>query len=189
MDEEIDRLVVRVRADTGAFARDVSVMRNELDGPFATGIQRAGRNIEASLSRAVVSGKFGFDDLKRVALNAFSEIAASSIRSLVAGSSQAGPAGQAGVVGSLLTSLLGSPGRATGGPVSGGRPYVVGEHGPELFVPGSSGGRIETASQARRDVSVRISVVAPAGSESQAFQRSARQLARAVRASLRGDNR
>lgn len=30
--------------------------------------------------------------------------------------------------------------RASGGPVSGGRPYIVGEEGPELFVPGSSGG-------------------------------------------------
>jgi len=29
--------------------------------------------------------------------------------------------------------------RANGGPVSAGSPYVVGEHGPELFVPGSSG--------------------------------------------------
>jgi hypothetical protein len=30
-------------------------------------------------------------------------------------------------------------GRQGGGPVSYGRPYIVGEHGPELFVPGSSG--------------------------------------------------
>jgi hypothetical protein len=29
--------------------------------------------------------------------------------------------------------------RASGGPVSGGSPYLVGERGPELFVPGSSG--------------------------------------------------
>ena len=29
--------------------------------------------------------------------------------------------------------------RADGGPVSGGSPYIVGEKGPELFVPGSSG--------------------------------------------------
>ena len=29
--------------------------------------------------------------------------------------------------------------RAFGGPVSGGSPYIVGEKGPELFVPGSSG--------------------------------------------------
>jgi hypothetical protein len=32
------------------------------------------------------------------------------------------------------------PGRATGGPVSKNRPYMVGERGPELFVPGASGG-------------------------------------------------
>lgn len=30
--------------------------------------------------------------------------------------------------------------RAAGGPVSGGRSYVVGENGPELFTPGRSGG-------------------------------------------------
>lgn len=33
----------------------------------------------------------------------------------------------------------GLPGRALGGPVSGGNPYVVGERGPELFVPAVSG--------------------------------------------------
>lgn len=32
--------------------------------------------------------------------------------------------------------------RAAGGPVSAGRPYLVGEQGPELFVPGRSGGII-----------------------------------------------
>lgn len=31
------------------------------------------------------------------------------------------------------------PMRAAGGPVSGGSPYIVGERGPELFVPGASG--------------------------------------------------
>ena len=31
------------------------------------------------------------------------------------------------------------PGKATGGPVTGGMPYIVGERGPELFVPGASG--------------------------------------------------
>jgi hypothetical protein len=33
----------------------------------------------------------------------------------------------------------GVPGRARGGPVSAGEPYVVGERGQELFVPGSDG--------------------------------------------------
>jgi hypothetical protein len=41
-----------------------------------------------------------------------------------------------------IATLLGAPpipGRAMGGPVSGGSPYVVGEQGPELFVPHASG--------------------------------------------------
>ncbi len=33
----------------------------------------------------------------------------------------------------------GLPGRATGGPVEGGQPYVVGEQGPEIVVPDQSG--------------------------------------------------
>ena len=37
---------------------------------------------------------------------------------------------------------VGNPlsGRASGGPVSGGKPYIVGEEGPEVFTPGVSGG-------------------------------------------------
>lgn len=38
--------------------------------------------------------------------------------------------------------------RAGGGPVSGGRAYVVGEHGPELFVPGSSGAIVPSNARA-----------------------------------------
>lgn len=37
----------------------------------------------------------------------------------------------------FLTGLI--PGRAKGGPVTAGAPYLVGEKGPELFVPGASG--------------------------------------------------
>ena len=42
MDEEIERLVVSVRADTSAFARDVASMRGELEGPLVAGAGRAG---------------------------------------------------------------------------------------------------------------------------------------------------
>jgi len=31
-------------------------------------------------------------------------------------------------------------GKAGGGPVNAGRPYMVGERGPEMFIPGSNGG-------------------------------------------------
>lgn len=82
MDEQIERMVVSVRADTATFARDVAAMRGELEGPLAAGVGRAGRLIESSLSRALVSGKLGFDDLKRVALSALAQIAQASLRVL-----------------------------------------------------------------------------------------------------------
>lgn len=40
---------------------------------------------------------------------------------------------------SFFSKTLGIGGRAAGGPVTAGTPYIVGERGPELFVPGASG--------------------------------------------------
>lgn len=59
-----------------------------------------------------------------------------------------GGGGGGGGLGSVESNLakyapLEGPGftpRANGGPVAGGAPYLIGERGPELFVPGSSGG-------------------------------------------------
>ncbi|MEO1035229.1 MAG: hypothetical protein AAFX44_06670 [Pseudomonadota bacterium] len=53
-----------------------------------------------------------------------------------------------GPVGSFAGQLLGSFGgaRASGGPVSAGRAYVVGERGPELFAPARSGSIIPNGS-------------------------------------------
>jgi hypothetical protein len=45
--------------------------------------------------------------------------------------------GTAGIFGQMYGAL---EKKAVGGPVSANRPYIVGERGPELFVPGSSGG-------------------------------------------------
>jgi len=48
--------------------------------------------------------------------------------------------GSLGGGGGFLGKLFGGLFKAEGGPVRGGRPYIVGEEGPELFVPGMSGG-------------------------------------------------
>ena len=185
MDEEIERLVVSVRADTGAFARDVAAMQGQLEGPLAAGAGRAGRMIDTALARAVTTGKLGFDDLKRVALAAMSEIAQASLRALFR-SPGGGGVGSSLVNGlsMLVTSLLGAPGRAPGGPVSAGRGYVVGERGPELFIP-ASGGRIEQlGGSGGRDVRVAIAIQAPQPGDPQVLRQSSRQVARAVRSAL-----
>ena len=93
-------------------------------------------------------------------------------------------AGMLNGLGSLVAALVGAPGRATGGPVSGGRGYLVGEHGPELFVP-SSGGRIEHVGGSRRDVRVAIAIQTPAPSDPQVLRQSSRQVARAIRTCAR----
>jgi phage-related minor tail protein len=186
MDEVIDQLVVSVRADTAAFARDVASMRGQLDGPLATGAQSAGRTIDNALAKAITTGKVGFDDLKKVALSAMEQIAQASLRNLFGSSSTGGGVGGSVIDGlsSLITSLFGSPGRATGGPVSAGRSYLVGERGPELFLP-SSGGRIEALrGGGGRDVRVGITIQTPTPSDPQVLRQSSRQLARAVRSAL-----
>lgn len=48
-------------------------------------------------------------------------------------------ASQGASVLSQLTSVTLSGARANGGPVGGGRAYLVGERGPEIFVPGATG--------------------------------------------------
>jgi len=189
MDEEIERIVISVRADTSVFARDVAAMRSELEGPLAAGVGRAGRTIDAALSRAIMSGKLGFEDLKRVALSAMAQIASGSLRGLF--NSAGGGVGSniLGGLSSLVSGLMGAPGRSTGGPVSGGRGYVVGERGPELFVP-SSGGRIETIAAPRaRDVRVAITVNTPTPQDPHVLGQSSRQIARAIRNSLSADLR
>jgi hypothetical protein len=184
MDEEIDRLVVSVRADTTGFARDVAAMRGELEGPLAAGAGRAGRLIDNALGKAIASGKFGFDDLKRVALQAMSEIAQASLRGLFRGSGAGGEM-MSGLT-SLIAGLVGAPGRATGGPVSGGRPYWVGENGPELFVPRGDG-RIERAGSGGggREVKVAIAIHSPTPGDPQVLRQSSRQVAQAVRRAMR----
>ena len=184
MDEEIERLVVSVRADTSGFARDVAAMRGELEGPLVAGAGRAGRMIDSSLAKAIVSGKTGFDDLKKVALAAMTDIAQASLRALF--QTPGGGSFGAGVLngfGGLIASALGAPGRATGGPVSAGRSYIVGENGPELFVP-SGGGRIEHVGSGGRDVRVAIAIQSPAPADPQVLRQSSRQVARAIRTAL-----
>jgi len=184
MDEEIERLVVSVRADTAGFARDVGAMRSELEGPLVAGAGRAGRMIDNALAKAVLTGKTGFDDLKKVALGAMSEIAQVSLRALFHAPGGGGlGSGLIGGLSSLIAGLVGAPGRATGGPVSAGRPYMVGERGAELFVPSSSG-RIEHVGQRSRDVRVSIAVQTPAPGDPQVLRQSSRQVARAIRSAL-----
>jgi phage-related minor tail protein len=183
MDEEIERLIVSVRADTQGFARDVATMRGSLEGPLEAGVDKAGRAIESALLRAVRTGKFGFEELRQIALSVLNEIAAAAMRGGI--DAILGGGGSGGGMGGLLAGVLGLPGRATGGPVAPGRAYLVGERGPELFVPTASG-RVEAGTGGVREVRVAITVNARGGEAPAALAQSSRQVARAVKAALAG---
>ena len=185
MNDEIETLMIGVRADTRAFAADVATMRGAIDGPLSDGADRAGRAIEGALLRAVRSGKLGFDDLRRVALSAMADIArhalSSGMQSLGGGQGH----GLLSVAGNLLSGLVGLSGRATGGPVSAGQPYVVGERGPEVFVP-SAAGRIEpNGAGGSRSIRITVNVGgSPGGGDPQRMAASGRQIAQAVRRAI-----
>ncbi len=183
-DEEIERLVIRVRADTGGFAQDVAIMKGTLEDGLGDGATRAGRAVEAALARAARTGKLGFDDLKRAALAVMEEVARAALREGVGATGIGGGLGR--IATAVLGGMLGLPGRATGGPVSPGAAYVVGERGPELFVPTASG-RIEAGGGggAGRDVRVAIRIDGAGEDRPQALARSARQVARAVARTIR----
>lgn len=178
---ELTGALVSVRADTRGFAADVAAMRAALDGPLADGAERAGRAIETALTRAVRTGRLGFEDLQRVAASAMAEIARSAISGGLGGIfGGSGKSGLLGIAGNLLGAALGLPGRATGGPVSGGQAYMVGERGPEMFVP-TSAGRVEQVGRGGRDVRVTVNIAGAGAGDPQRLAMSGRRIAQAVR--------
>jgi hypothetical protein len=192
MPDPVDELLVSVRADTRGFAADVAQMRTHFDTGLVDGFSAAGQVLERSLLTALRKGSFGFDELKRSALGVLDQIAARALRlgldAIFGGKGGAGTGGGAaagGVLGGLVASLLGLPGRATGGIVAPQRPYLVGERGPEIFVPTSAGQVVANDPQRPRDVRVAISLNPERGASAPvAMQRSRRQLASAVRRAL-----
>lgn len=183
----LDALVVQVRADTSGFMAGAADVRRELDGPLSQGVDRAGGSIERSLARALVSGRLGFEDLRRVALRSLADIAAGALRADFSGlAGGGGSGGVLGLIGSSVAGLFGgAPGRATGGPVTAGRAYRVGERGPETFVP-QGAGRIEAAGSGggRGPVTVTVNVAAPRDASPAMMTQTGTQVARAVRRAL-----
>lgn len=189
--DSISTLVVDVRASTDGFAADIGQMRSSFDSIVVDGFSRGGDVLERGLLSAVRRGSLGFEDLRRTGLRVLDDIAAQALRGGLASIGIGGSGGGGGLgggilgIGSLISSIFGLPGRATGGPVAPGRPYLVGERGPELFIP-TSAGQVDPGSRGgARSVNVSIRVVAPEGSSSpESLRRSSRQVAQAVRRAL-----
>ncbi|NKI99804.1 tail tape measure protein [Novosphingobium sp. SG707] len=185
--DTVQSLLIDVRASTQGFAQDISAMRSGFDTTLLPGFTQAGSALDTALTQALKRGSSGFGDLRTTALKALADIAASASSSLLSGAlGLESSSGTTSGISSLIGSVLGLPGRATGGPVSPGQAYLVGERGPELFVPTSAGsvasnGALNTAS---RNVNVSIQLNSGSSDAPAAMQRSSRQVASAVRRAL-----
>jgi hypothetical protein len=123
--EELERAERRVE-EAGTRARDVG---RELGLTFSSAFEDAivrGRRFSEVLQGIV-------QDLARIiARRTITEPLGNALSSALSGFSFGGVFGS---IGSWLGGLF----RADGGPVTAGRPYIVGERGPEWFVPRQSG--------------------------------------------------
>jgi hypothetical protein len=96
-----------------------------------------------------------------------------------------GPLAAVGDVGTGFNFDVGAmiPGRAKGGPVSSGQTYMVGERGPELFVPGRSGTIVANDKMGGGNVNVVVNVDA-SGSNVEGDAEDSKQLGRVIAAAI-----
>jgi tape measure domain-containing protein len=80
----------------------------------------------------------------------------------------------------------GIPQRANGGSVASGSPYIVGERGPELFVPGRSGTIVPNDKMGRGGVNVIVNVDA-SGSNVEGDEQEGKQLGRVIAAAVQAE--
>lgn len=106
--------------------------------------RQAGRNIQDAIGDSVLATIDGrakdiFSIWKQLLKRMASEAIAARLGTSLLGSdfSKTGQIG--GFLGQAIDWFKALPGRANGGPVTAGMPYIVGERGPELMVPRTSG--------------------------------------------------
>jgi phage-related minor tail protein len=122
---------------SGALDTAAKALSDFASGPVAdtsarieAAVNRSFHSVAATISRAAVSGKLSIDQMVTAILADFDRVAISQfiVKPIE------------GIAGSIASSLLSIGGaRASGGPVAADVPYLVGEQGPELFVPSSNG--------------------------------------------------
>jgi len=148
------------------YTKGVNIMKNEIQKyndtveqiAFDKKMEKMAKKMEDSITDSIMKMSQGLGSFKDFASSIFRDMAAEMVRVQIAKPlASAGSAFLGKMMGSL--SLFGAPSlsapimdlrpptfagsdigfAANGGPVRSGDPYVVGEKGPELFIPNSSG--------------------------------------------------
>jgi tape measure domain-containing protein len=103
----------------------------------------------------VETGKLDFRAFASDVISSLAGVVAKLLLVMALNSLAGGSGG--GIVASIATSLGGvAGGRATGGPVGPGRTFMVGERGPEMFTPPSTGTIVPSGAMAQQPVNVTV---------------------------------
>jgi phage-related minor tail protein len=158
----VDAALTAVAKSLDAFAKgpvtdSASLIERAVTGSF--------NSIADTIARAVLSGKASMESLVNAILADFDRI---SVKDFIGKPIES-------VLSSLISSVLPIGGaRATGGPVDAGLAYVVGEQGPELFVPQGAGSIMPNGAAAPARPQIVLNVNAR---DAQSFLKSETQVA------------
>jgi lambda family phage tail tape measure protein len=117
-----------------AIGRRLEELRRSVD-PAVTAVETLDSvfsNMGNAIDSFVETGKFKFADFARSIIADIAKIALKAAATKI--------------LTSIFGGMFGVPGLAAGGPTMAGKPYLVGEQGPELFVPNSAGSIMTNAS-------------------------------------------
>ncbi|MFP3564689.1 phage tail tape measure protein [Paraburkholderia sp. SIMBA_030] len=130
-------------------------------------------NMVAGMIGGGIANSFGTLATTSTAASAASGVMGSSYSSSLMGPS------------AVMPSFASLPARASGGPVAGGSTYLVGEKGPELFTPGSSGSIVPNhalgSSSSGGDINITVPVTMDGGSDPAANQQNSAELGKKIR--------
>jgi hypothetical protein len=127
--------------------------------------------ITAAIDQTRTLGEVASNVLRTIA----NQLLRLGVNQLFSGGGGGGGGGSTGPNVDLVGQYMGE--RALGGSVSSGRPYMVGERGPELFVPGAQGNIIPNNAMGSTSVVVNVDA---SGTEVQGNQGNADQLGRLI---------
>lgn len=143
-----------VKGDLDSIAERAEQIKGNLKSAFG---QELTRIAEGNFSQI---GQSFAELIQRMLIDAASSELTNIFGGLLGGFGEGGlgGGGAAGFLGSLFGGF-----RANGGPVGGNRAFMVGEKGPELFVPGQAGNIVPSGGAATVNVVNNFSVSAPNG--------------------------
>ena len=108
------------------------------------GFKKAVNSLPKELSTAIVKGENLFKTLENSFNNMLENILQQILQSQIQQAltqllTPSAGGGSSNFLATAASFIFGAPGKAVGGPVAGNKPYMVGEQGPEMFMPNTAG--------------------------------------------------